>query len=191
MDKKTTRKQALRVRGAIPKEEHFHRDRLLAAALSEFLDQSSFDCLGFFLPIGSEPDITPTVTNWLNASSSRSIFLPVTEGKQMRFAQWRPGEALKKGNFGVLEPLSTSFTRPPLLLVPCVGLNTFGYRLGYGAGFYDRYLSEDEKNPYTVGICYAQFSSLNFQADPFDIPLDASVSEDGFKQFRDYPSISS
>lgn len=184
MDKKTVRKQALRARGELSEEERKCRTELLNLKLLTFLKEVEFDALGFYLPIGSEADISPAVIKWASANRSRHLFLPVTEGKQMYFALWAPGAPLRKGNFGVLEPLPQEIGRPPLLLVPCVALNSCGYRLGYGAGFYDRYLCSEAKKPYTVGICFSEFCELNFQADPFDIPLNASVSENGFRQFE-------
>lgn len=184
MDKKTVRKQALRARGELSEEVRKYRNELLNLRLLIFLNEVGFDALGFYLPIGSEADISPAVIKWASANSSRRLFLPVTKGKQMYFAHWAFGAPLRKGNFGVLEPLSKEIGRPPLLLVPCVALNSCGYRLGYGAGFYDRYLCSDAKNPYTVGICFSELCELNFPADPFDIPLNASISENGFRQFK-------
>jgi 5-formyltetrahydrofolate cyclo-ligase len=65
--------------------------------------------------------------------------------------------------------------RPPALLVPCLGFNEHGYRLGYGGGFYDRTLA-DGIRPVTLGIAYA-CQATAFAVDSHDVPLDIIVTE--------------
>ena len=66
---------------------------------------------------------------------------------------------------------------PPALLVPCLGFNNEGYRLGYGGGFYDRTL-EKEPRPATVGIAYSCLAAA-FGSDTHDIALDRIITELG------------
>ncbi|MDT1883830.1 5-formyltetrahydrofolate cyclo-ligase, partial [Acinetobacter baumannii] len=61
--------------------------------------------------------------------------------------------------------------RPPALLVPCLGFNAQGYRVGYGGGFYDRTLAPAPR-PATVGIAYA-CQLVAFDGDVHDVPLDS------------------
>ena len=164
MDKKSERARVLKERNALSTAKRGELNHALCSFLSDFLDSVKVQTIGAFLPIGSEPDISEVLKNWLRAGAARQVFLPVTEGKTMRFAFWDPA-------------------KPPLLLVPCVALNKQGYRLGYGAGYYDRYLAACAEKPFTVGICFSEFCGLDFEAQTFDAKLNAVISDSGFSRF--------
>jgi 5,10-methenyltetrahydrofolate synthetase len=69
---------------------------------------------------------------------------------------------------------------PDVMLVPCVGFTRAGFRLGYGGGFFDRWLAE-HPHATTVGIAWA-FSEIDdsvFQAQPHDLPLTIIITERG------------
>lgn len=183
MDKKSERTRVLKERNALSPAKRGELNNALCRFLSEFLDSAEVQTVGAFLPIGSEPNISEVLKEWLSADTNRRVFLPVTEGKTMRFAFWDPAKPLKIGRFSVPEPTSDIFSEPPLLLVPCVALNKKGYRLGYGAGYYDRYLAACTEKPFTAGICFSEFCGLDFEAQPFDAKLNAVISDSGFSRF--------
>lgn len=183
MDKKSERARVLKERNALSTAKRGELNHALCSFLSDFLDSVKVQTIGAFLPIGSEPDISEVLKNWLRAGAARQVFLPVTESKTMRFAFWDPAKPLKIGRFSVPEPTSDLFSEPPLLLVPCVALNKQGYRLGYGAGYYDRYLAACAEKPFTVGICFSEFCGLDFEAQTFDAKLNAVISDSGFSRF--------
>ena len=97
----------------------------------------------------------------------------------MIFRQWLPQQKLIQGKFGIPEPQNTECAAPDLLLVPCVGVDPLGHRLGYGGGFYDRYLQKADPRPLTVGICFSQFAAAQFQTEPFDAAMDWIITEKG------------
>ncbi len=183
VDKKSERAWILEARNALSSERRSELNKSLCRYLSVFLDVANVLQIGAFLPIGSEPDISPALKRWLSADPARQVFLPVTEGKTMRFALWDPSLPLRTGKFGVQEPTTEIFSDPMLLLVPCVGLDLEGYRLGYGGGYYDRYLSDVAVKPITAGICFFEFCRLNFETDPFDAKLDSVISDEGILDF--------
>jgi len=79
------------------------------------------------------------------------------------------------GGMGVTVPGNVHLVeRPPALLVPCLGFNADGYRLGYGGGFYDRTL-EEKPRPATLGIAYA-CQQAPFGHAPHDVALDVIVT---------------
>src|SRR5690606_11436232 len=114
------------------------------------------------------------------ARRGMTLGLPVVAARHaaLRFAAWSPGQALTPGAHGVPVPAQCDrFILPQLLLVPCVGYNPRGFRIGYGAGYYDRTLALQAR-PLAIGIAYS-CAQADFAEDAHDIPLDLIVTECG------------
>ena len=75
----------------------------------------------------------------------------------MKFFSWKKNNVLLVNKFGILEPQKTKFKIPNLILLPILAFDRNKYRLGYGKGFYDRYLNKYQKknsNILTVGVTF-------------------------------------
>lgn len=100
------------------------------------------------------------------------------------FRRYRPGEPLRPGILGVPEPLRTRGPRLPLgrldlLVMPLVGFDSAGNRLGMGGGFYDRSLAgrSRSRRPRLMGLAYSVQKRRQLPADPWDIRLDAAITD--------------
>lgn len=86
---------------------------------------------------------------------------------------------LRKGTFGVLEPTEdlpvAESPEAPLMVVPALSLDAFGYRLGYGGGYYDRCLSRFEGE--SIGLCYSENCCYRLFHGRYDVPLKAVLTE--------------
>ncbi len=108
---------------------------VLAAALS----LPANGVVAGYLPMGDEIDVLPTVLAL--RASGHEIGMPVVigRGKPLQFRRWRPEDPLEDGPLGTKQPCgSAPVVRPDVLIVPLLGYDRRGYRLGYGGGFYDR-----------------------------------------------------
>ncbi|WP_246149909.1 5-formyltetrahydrofolate cyclo-ligase [Arenimonas fontis] len=110
----------------------------------------------------------------------------------LRFAPWRPGDPLRPNRFGipepVLEPASTLAAADlAWVLVPLLAFDPAGYRLGMGAGYYDRAFAfrlERSAPPLLIGVGYDwQALEEPLEAEPWDVPLDAVCTQRGFRRF--------
>ncbi|MCD8339430.1 MAG: 5-formyltetrahydrofolate cyclo-ligase [Burkholderiales bacterium] len=174
--KKLLRKElfAIRKSSAENKESVTSIQRRLYGKLTSL----PYKSLGFYWAIKTEPKITPAVLHWLADSSDHLASLPSTEQDPMRFRLWNPGIEVKARKFSALEPTSSRFTLPELLIIPCLGFDSQKYRLGYGAGWYDRYLaSRNGDRPYTIGIAFEECHVDTIYPDSFDIPLDEIITQ--------------
>jgi len=135
-----------------------------------------------YAPLKSEIDPLPLLT--LLARRGHPIALPYVEaaGRPLLLKRWRPGDKLAAGQFGVRQPAASAPTlRPDILLVPLVGFDSAGNRLGRGGGFYDRTISElKSRGPLTtVGLAFAAQHMLRVPCEPHDERLDWIVTEEG------------
>lgn len=115
-----------------------------------------------------------------------SYCLPVLhEDGCLRFAPWRAGDALVANRYGIPEPENAAQTVLPaeamaLVVLPLVGFDTHGRRLGMGAGWYDRsFAFRRERNgpPWLVGAGFAAQHVDALTSEPWDVPLDAVCTE--------------
>ena len=131
-----------------------------------------------------EPDLTPLFTESLEGfnPSSKSWGFPRCVGESLSWHLWQPGENLVKGAYGILEPSEVATILDPeqvdLILVPAVGCDRLGYRLGYGGGFYDRMLSLPEwASKPTIGIVFDFAFVAELPVDVWDKPLHGVCTE--------------
>ena len=105
------------------------------------------------------------------------------KGRALEFHLVPDNEILMPGAYGIHEPLA-HWPRavPDLLLVPLLGFDDHGYRLGYGGGYYDRTLASLSKVR-AIGIAYAGQRMDFLPHDAHDYPLDAILTENGLLEF--------
>ena len=110
--------------------------------------------------------------------------LPVITPKgAMKFFKWKLLEPLKVNNYGFLEPTTNTKTvSPNLILVPLVAYDRFRNRLGYGKGYYDRFLGKylkKHKNILTIGIAFSFQKYKKIPTSKHDVKLDYILTEKG------------
>lgn len=167
------RRDLLAHRAAMPEAERAPADRRLAATLAGRL-ASVEGTLGFYWPIQAEFDARTIVAAWLAAIPGRRAVLPVVVKRSapLRFRAWTPDTPMRAAGFGTSVPDAGEWLEPDALVVPLVGFDAAGYRLGYGGGYYDRTLAALPKRPLTIGIGYAHARLASIEPQPFDLRLD-------------------
>lgn len=143
--------------------------------------------IGGYWPIGDEIDVLPLMA----ALHGRGLplALPTVEGAglPLRFRAWRPGDEMAPGAHGIAAPPpGAAIVQPSLLLVPLLAFDAQGWRLGYGAGYYDRTLeayAAAGAAVTAVGVAYAAQRVGSVPHDGGDVPLDAVVTERGVEWF--------
>ena len=147
-------------------------ERLLAA-----VDLRQFRTLGFYWPIRGELDLRPVAQRHIAGGGAAALPVVVAKNAPVEFWQWEPGSAMQRGFWNIPVPLERRCVTPDVLLIPLVGFDSAGYRLGYGGGFYDRTLAAATPRPFCIGVGY-DFSELEtIHPQPHDIPMNIIVTE--------------
>jgi 5-formyltetrahydrofolate cyclo-ligase len=106
------------------------------------------------------------------------------EGK-MKHILLQDNTLLKLSNYGVPEPVSGIETEPPLLdivFVPLLAFDTKGNRVGYGKGFYDRFLATCKKEAIFIGLSFFEAETISEKSN-LDIPLHYCITPKGIYSF--------
>jgi 5-formyltetrahydrofolate cyclo-ligase len=138
--------------------------------------------VGAYAPFGAEMDPRPLArrAQGLGARLALPRAPRPADAGPLAFHIWEEGDPLKRSSFGVLEPLEAAPpARPDLVLVPLLGFDRRGGRLGYGAGFFDRTLRSLRANGgvFALGLAYAAQEHAALPLEAHDEPLDAVVTE--------------
>ncbi len=149
-----------------------------ASLLSSFLAGYRGVPIAGYLPIKTE--INP-LSAMEEASAHGLVGVPVIYGnsKPLQFSRWEPGCDLKKGPFDVQIPVNSDHLVPEVLIIPMVGFDRLGGRLGYGGGFYDRTLAflRSRQATLAIGFAYSDQEFENLPLEKTDQGLDVVITE--------------
>ncbi len=162
------------------KRNSLERDRVqeLSQPIRERLLHLShnFHRIMLFYPTDGEPDVRPLFDELI--SSGKELFLPKVVGERIQACRVENPSWLSGGRFGIPEPEPCVPSQPKdidMVAVPGVAFDREGYRLGFGKGYYDRFLSQTEA--LKVGVLYS-FQLVDFvPREPWDVPMDILITE--------------
>jgi 5-formyltetrahydrofolate cyclo-ligase len=148
---------------------------------------------GAYLPFGSEFDVTGIANQLL--CMRKQVFvpiLPLRPARPLRFVRLQKNQRLVCNRHNITEPFSwnrINARQLDVLLVPLVAFDDRGVRLGMGGGYYDATLAYLKNRrhlhkPTLIGMAYACQQAPDLPAEPWDIRLDAMLTENGLRFFR-------
>ena len=126
----------------------------------------------FYLPYNQEVRTIPMLQQAI--ADGKRVAVPKIYGDEMRFIYISDLTALEKNCWGIPEPVAdepVADEPTALVLMPGLAFDKEGNRLGYGGGFYDKFLSEEPNHP-TVALCYDFQMVEKLETDAYDIPVD-------------------
>ena len=129
-----------------------------------------------YLPFNQEVDLMTLLRQAM--VDGKQVALPKCYGKEMRFILMSDLTRVRPGAIGAPEPAEDSpVAADPsaLVIVPGLVFDRNGFRIGYGGGYYDRFLSAEPHHP-TIGLCYSFQLTDRLEPDPHDIPVDLVFS---------------
>jgi 5-formyltetrahydrofolate cyclo-ligase len=183
--KAALRGEALRRRNALSPEFRAAASRVIADEVGHLLGQYLPDRVALYRPIGSECD-TRQILDAARATGADIALPAIIDRTRIAFRAFRPGDQLVPGGFGTLSPgAGAAEVEPDLIVLPLVGFDETGARLGYGRGYYDGAVAGLSRRPVLIGIAFSEQQTTRIPTEPHDVRLDWIVTEKGVFDFRD------
>ena len=133
-----------------------------------------------YWPIREEFDVVPLLRRLCSAGYHCALPYVDKSRHTLIFREWRPGTAMCEGAYRIPEPTDMAAVLvPTLLLVPLLAYDAEGFRLGYGGGYYDRYIEKlsNKKNLFTIGIAHSCQKINKVPTNRYDKKLDIIITE--------------
>ena len=143
--------------------------------------------------VAMKGEIDPSTSLEFALTANKTCYLPIMTGKRLRFAPWSKTSVMEQKNLGILEPetAAADLINPEdldLVLVPLVGFDSRGNRLGMGGGFYDRSFSFRQNKailkPRLIGIAHQCQQLESIDAQDWDVTLDMVVTDECIYTFK-------
>lgn len=178
MDKKEQRKLYRKIRNSISETEQICFSEKIFSQLINSSFYKSAETVLVYVSVGSEVYTLNIIEHSLN--NNKKVAVPVCNDNEMMFYEITSSDDLHEGKFGiptvdVTKSIKVTDFRNCLCIVPALCFDFNGYRIGYGGGYYDRFLSEYRVK--TVGLCYERCICDNISIDEFDYPVDYIITE--------------
>lgn len=182
MLKKELRKQILQSRRDIPADEREEKSKQIA---EHILQSSLYQEARFvfsFIPFGDEVNIRPVLEHAVQTGKKLAIPKTVSSSRELVLYQFETWEQLIPGVFGIMEPDPgrSTVVNPidiDLILMPGVAFDRHGGRLGYGGGFYDRFLAGLPQSPPLIAPCFTEQVIERVPTEDHDIQVDMLITD--------------
>jgi len=175
--RKAERARLLELRRAMPAAVHREASKAIMRALRSQLLPGSHELIGCYWPFRREFNCVPYMREILR--SGGRVALPVVRGrgKPLEFRCWSETAKMESGVWNIPHPASGEPVFPSALVIPLVGFDDAGYRLGYGAGYYDITIGNFSETPFRVAVGF-EFSRLpTIYPQPHDWRMDVIITE--------------
>jgi 5-formyltetrahydrofolate cyclo-ligase len=177
--RKTERERLLRERDALTQEVLDERRARMDIHLERAFPDLVHGVVAFCWPYRNEYDVRHLAAALRRRGARSAMPVVVAPKTPLIFREWHPGVELVKGPLGIPYPVGSPEVVPDNVLLPMVGWDGDGYRLGYGGAFFDRTLAALANRPRVIGLAYELAYLKTIQPQPHDIPVDFVVTERG------------
>ena len=184
-DKTRLRSEYRARRAAMLSQEKHQRDEQIARAVCSLEQYRRNQWLLIYVSMPLEVDTRRIIRQAWQDGKRVAVPRCVPQTREMDFYEIRSFEDLTSGTFGVEEPLPkpgnlATDLKQGLCIVPALCYDREGYRLGYGKGYYDRFLARFKGD--VIGICYSDEVLLRLPRDRFDCAVDTVVTDECIRQ---------
>ncbi len=187
MPKRSLRSQLLAHRRALQHEVWLSSSHAAQHNLLSLEEYANAGCIALYAAAHNETDTRLIMAAAVQAG--KRVLYPAVCGHRMVLRHVERIEELQEGAFGILEPCPTGVDHhadeADLIIVPGVAFDLSGHRIGYGKGFYDRFLQHPGRTAHLVGLCHDfQVVDNPLPVDTHDIPMEIIVTDKRIIQIK-------
>lgn len=185
IDKDNIRKQSILARDKMEKDDLYYKSQCIIEKLNKLECIMNAVNIMCYVSFGSEVETHNLISNWIN--SGKHISVPYVEkthdkGNRMLAVSISGLDELSPGTYGILEPVleEKNIVAPQkfdVIIVPGTAFDEKKNRMGYGAGYYDRFLKETSTECSKIGVCYDFQVYEEIPVDQFDVPVDMIITD--------------
>lgn len=177
--RKAERERLIGERMAVLASERAKRDGIVSAQLERLIGDPSGLVVSAYWPFRAEPDLKPLLARLAERGARTALPVVVAKGQPLQFRAWKTGDPIERGVWNIPIPAADAqVVIPDVTIAPVVGFDPLCYRLGYGGGFFDRTLAALlPHRPRLFGVGYELQAIPTIHPQPYDIPMDAVVTE--------------
>ena len=171
MNKQELRRAIRERKRAMTEEEIVERSNALAEKFYNSPAYQAASTIYGYLPYNQEVRTVPMLQRALD--EGKRVAVPKVYGEEMRFIYLEDLTQVSKGYAGIPEPIAdapVAEDKRALVLMPGLAFDPQGHRIGYGGGFYDRFLAQEPHHP-TLALCYEFQMQAHLDTEEFDIPV--------------------
>lgn len=172
MNKQELRRAIRERKRAMTEEEIVERSNALAEKFYNSPAYQAASTIYGYLPYNQEVRTVPMLQRALD--EGKRVAVPKVYGEEMRFIYLEDLTQVSKGYAGIPEPIAdapVAEDQRALVLMPGLAFDPQGHRIGYGGGFYDKFLAKEPHHP-TLALCYDFQMQAHLDTEEFDIPVD-------------------
>lgn len=172
MNKQELRRAIRERKRAMTEEEIVERSNALAEKFYHTPAYQAASTIYGYLPYNQEVRTVPMLQRALD--EGKRVAVPKVYGEEMRFIYLEDLTQVSKGYAGIPEPIAdapVAEDKQALVLMPGLAFDPQGHRIGYGGGFYDKFLAKEPHHP-TLALCYEFQMQAHLDTEEFDIPVD-------------------
>lgn len=172
MNKQELRRTIRERKRAMTEEEIVERSNALAEKFYNTPAYQAASTIYGYLPYNQEVRTVPMLQRALD--DGKRVAVPKVYGDEMRFIYLEDLTQVSKGYAGIPEPIAdapVAEDKQALVLMPGLAFDPQGHRIGYGGGFYDKFLAKEPHHP-TLALCYEFQMQAHLDTEEFDIPVD-------------------
>ena len=172
MDKKELRRQIREMKRAMTEEEIVAASQRLGELFRNCPQYQAARTIYGYLPYNQEVRTVPMLEQAMK--DGKRVAVPKCYGDEMKFIYMDDLTRVEKGYAGIPEPIAddpVADDETALVLMPGMAFTTDGKRMGYGGGFYDKFLAAEPNHP-TVALCYSFQMVEDLPTEDYDIPVD-------------------
>jgi 5-formyltetrahydrofolate cyclo-ligase len=181
--RKQERVRLLERRRTMAPEEHRAASEIIMRGLLARLPPGSHELIGCYWPFRREFNCVPYMREILRSGGRVALPVVLGHGRPLEFRCWTENAEMEIGVWNIPYPAGGSPVLPSAFIIPLVGFDDAGYRLGYGAGYYDMTLAASAARPVAVGIGF-DFSRLpTIHPQSHDRAMDVIITDTGVHEF--------